>query len=283
MLKIDGLRKSYDGFSLEVSFDVPKGMITGLVGRNGSGKSTIFKSILNLIKKEAGTIYYQGKDISQITAKEKEDFGVVLSDSIFSEHLTLNEVKRLCKDFYKNFDEDLFYKLNLQMKLPEDKKIKEFSTGMKAKVKLLLALTHKAKFLLLDEPTSGLDVIAREEILDFIRDYMVEDEERSIIISSHIASDLQGLCDDIYLIEDGRLILHEETHVLLANYGIIKIREEEFENLDKSFIKKYKKEAFGYKLLTYEKQYYIENYPKIVVEKANIDDLIAIMDKGVAL
>lgn len=151
---------------------------------------------------------------------------------------------------------------------------------MQAKTKLLLATTHKSKFLLLDEPTSGLDVIAREEVLDFIREYMEDNEDASVIISSHIASDLEGLCDDIYLIEDGKIIFYEETDVLLSNYGLIKIKEEEFDDLDKNFILKYKKEPFGYKLLTNEKQYYMDNFPKLVIEKANIDELITIMDKG---
>lgn len=162
MLKIEGLKKNYDGFSLDASLEVPDGVITGLIGRNGSGKSTIFKSILGLIKKDGGNIYYNGKEISQVTETEKEEFGIALTDSVFSEHLTINQVKKIAKGLYKNFDEALFDKMASQMNLPLNKKIKEFSTGMQAKTKLLLATTHKSKFLLLDEPTSGLDVIARE-------------------------------------------------------------------------------------------------------------------------
>lgn len=280
MLKIEGLKKNYDGFSLDASLEVPDGIITGLIGRNGSGKSTIFKSILGLIKKDGGNIYYNGNEISQVTEREKEEFGIALTDSIFSEHLTINQVKKIAKGLYKNFDEALFDNMASQMKLPLNKKIKEFSTGMQAKTKLLLATTHKSKFLLLDEPTSGLDVIAREEVLDFIRDYMVDNNDTSVIISSHIASDLEGLCDDIYLIENGNIIFHEETDVLLSRYGLIKIKEEDFIDLDKNYILKYKKEPFGYKLLTNEKQFYLDNYPKLVVEKASIDELITIMNRG---
>lgn len=112
---------------------------------------------------------------------------------------------------------------------------------------------------------------------------MVDNEDASVIISSHIASDLEGLCDDIYLIEDGKIIFHEETDVLLSRYGLIKIKEEDFADLDKSFILKYKKETFGYKFLTNEKQFYLDNYPKLVIEKASIDELITIMDKGADL
>ena len=280
MLKIDGVQKKYDGFHLEVSFEMPEGRISGLIGRNGSGKSTIFKSILNLIKIDAGKIIYRGKDISKITSEEKEDFGIALADSVFSRHLTVKQIRRLCKGFYQNFDQELFDQMLQKMQLPLNKKVKEFSTGMQAKLRLLVAISHQPKFLLLDEPTAGLDVIARQEILDFIRDYMIMNEEVSMIISSHIASDLEGLCDDLYFLQDGRIIFHEETDALLSNYGIIKVTEEEWESLDKNFIQKYQRESFGYKLLTNEKLYYMENYPKLVIEKAGIDELISMLDKG---
>lgn len=280
MLKIDALKKDYPGFSLDVSFEIPAGRVTGLIGRNGSGKSTIFKAILDLIKKDGGQVFYQGRDISSLGAREKEEFGLVLAESIFSDYLTLGQVKNILRGLYGNFDEGVFTRLVSQMDLPLDKKIKDFSTGMKAKAKLLSALSHRSKFLLLDEPTSGLDVIAREEVLDFIRDYLEENPQASVLISSHIASDIESLCDDIYLIEKGKIIFHEDTDRVLSDYGLIKVREEEFAGLAKDYIVKYKKEAFGYKLLTNEKAFYVENYPRLVVEKANIDDLITIMDKG---
>jgi len=153
-------------------------------------------------------------------------------------------------------------------------------TGMKAKLKVLCALTHKAKFLLLDEPTAGLDVMARESILNLFREYMEEDGERTILISSHISSDLEGLCDDIYMIHEGRIIFHEDTDVLLNQYGLLKVDEKQFEELDKRYLLKKRKEHYGYACLTKEKQYYIENYPDIVVEKGTVDELIAMMIGG---
>ena len=153
-------------------------------------------------------------------------------------------------------------------------------TGMKAKLRVLTALSHKARLLIMDEPTSGLDVEARNEILDMLRDYLVENEDCSILISSHISSDLEGLCDDIYLIHKGRIILHEDTDKILSNYGILKMDGETYEKMDRSHILEAKKESYGYRCLSDEKQYYVENYPGIVVENSGIDDLILMLTGG---
>ena len=151
---------------------------------------------------------------------------------------------------------------------------------MQAKLKVLVALSHDAQFLILDEPTAGLDVLARDELLDVLRKYMEEDESRSILISSHISSDLEGLCDDLYMIHNGHVIMHEETDVLLSDYAILKLDENQYQKLDKQYVLRIKKEAFGYRCLTNQKQYYLDNYPNIVVEKGNIDDVIMLMIKG---
>lgn len=158
--------------------------------------------------------------------------------------------------------------------------IKDFSTGMKAKLKVIAAVTHNAEFLLLDEPTSGLDVVTRRDVLDLLREYMEENEERSILISSHISTDLEGLCDDIYMIHEGQIVLHEDTDVLLNNYALIKADQEQFARLDKEYILKVRRENYGYACLTDQKQYYRENYPDIVVERGNLDEVIAMMIGG---
>ena len=157
-----------------------------------------------------------------------------------------------------------------------DKQIKDFSSGMKAKLKVLLAISHKAKLLVLDEPTTGLDVLARNEVLGMLREYLEEDGSRSILISSHISSDLEGLCDDIYMIDRGQIILHEDTDVLLSKYGLLKMSEKEYEELDKQYVTASKKEKFSITCLTNEKQFYIDNYPGIVVENSSIDDIIVL-------
>ena len=152
---------------------------------------------------------------------------------------------------------------------------------MKAKLKLITAISHKAKLLILDEPTAGLDVMARNEMLDMLRDYMEEDEERSIIISSHISTDLETLCDDIYMINEGNIILHEETDNLLSDYAILKVDEAQLKILDPQYLIRIKKESYGYACLTDQKQFYLENYPKIVIEKGTIDQIITMMIQGV--
>ena len=280
MIQINGLKKKYKDFTLNLTLDLPKGRVSGLVGKNGAGKSTTLKAILGLIQTDEGSVKVFGKDAFNLTSEEKQQLGVALSDSSFSGYLTVDAVKNILKNMYHSFDEEKFLDLSEKMKLPLNKQIKEFSTGMKAKLKVIAALCHKAKLLIMDEPTSGLDVEARNEVLDILREYLAQDDEVSLLISSHISSDLEGLCDDIYLIDEGRLLLHEQTDELLDKYGVIKADDETFEKLEKDHILAYKKEKFGYSLFTDEKEYYRENYPDLIIENGNIDDLILIMTGG---
>lgn len=280
MLKIENVRKNYDNFSLNCTLEVKKGQITGLIGQNGAGKSTTFKAILGLISMDGGTIHLLGKDIKDFTATDREDLGVVLSDSGFSGYLTINDILPVLKNLYKNFDASFFMKQVQKFQLPLTKKIKDFSTGMKAKLKVLVAISHNAKVLILDEPTSGLDVIARDDILEMLREFMEKDEERAILISSHISSDLETLCDDLYMIHEGSVILHEDTDVLLSDYALLKVNDEQFYKLDKQYLLRIKKETYGYSCLTNQKQYYMENYPDIAVDKGTIDEAIMMMIRG---
>ena len=158
--------------------------------------------------------------------------------------------------------------------------MREFSTGMKAKVRVLTAVSHGARLLILDEPTAGLDVVARKEVIDILRDFLQKDPEASILISSHISSDLEGLCDDIYFIDDGKVILHEDTDRILGNYGVLRVSSEDFAKLDKQYLLCTTKESFGFVCLTKEKIYYRENYPDIVVENCKLDDVILLMFGG---
>ena len=280
MISIENLVKKYDGFELNISMEIPSGKVSGLVGKNGDGKSTTIKSILGLVKPNSGKVVLMGKDVTDITARDKQKLGVALSESGFSGYLTVKDVIDIMKNMYQDFNADSFRKLCRKFDLPMDKRIKDFSTGMKAKLRVLTALSHKARLLIMDEPTSGLDVEARNEILDMLRDYLVENEDCSILISSHISSDLEGLCDDIYLIHKGRIILHEDTDKILSNYGILKMDGETYEKMDRSHILEAKKESYGYRCLSDEKQYYVENYPGIVVENSGIDDLILMLTGG---
>lgn len=280
MLKINGLVKKYGDFTLDCTMEVRKGCITGLVGENGAGKSTTFKAALGLISYDAGEISLLGKEPAALTEKEKEKLGVTLAESGFSGYLKVRDIIPVLNAMYPEFDRSGFLNLCRKFGVPLDKYIKEFSTGMKAKLKVLAAITHNADFLIMDEPTTGLDVMARDRILNLFREYMEEDENRSILISSHISSDLEGLCDDIYMIHNGQIILHEETDVLLNEYGLIKADENQYRKLEKEYILRVRKETFGYACLTSQKQYYMENYPDLVVEKGSLDEVITMMIGG---
>lgn len=283
MLRVNQLCKNYKEFSLECTMEVHPGCITGLIGRNGAGKTTTFKAALDLIHLDGGSVEFCGKNVKKLTNKEKEKIGVVLSDSGFSGYLTVKDVSVILKQLYKEFDRETFFARCKKQRLPLDKKIKEFSTGMKAKLKILVALCHDTSLLILDEPTAGLDVMAREEMLTMLREYMEENESRAILISSHISTDLEKLCDDLYMIHDGKILLHEETDVLLDEYGVIKADREQYEKLEKKYFLKTKKEDFGWRCLTNQKRFYMENYPGLVVEKGNIDEVMMLMIGGTKL
>ena len=166
-------------------------------------KCTTFKAILGLISYEHGDITILGKPLAQFTAKDKQDLGVVLSDSGFSGYLTINDILPIMENLYKNFDKSFFLEQVEKFQLPCDKKIKDFFNRHESKVKVLTAISHHAKLLILDEPTAGLDVIARDELLELLRDFMTKEEGNSILISSHISSDLESICDDLYMIHQG--------------------------------------------------------------------------------
>lgn len=279
LLNLEQVKKQYGSFSLDVSLQLEEGRVVGLIGANGAGKSTTFKAILGLIFPESGNCEMFDKPQEQITAKEKEQLGVVLSDACFSAYLKVKDVIPVMESMYTAFSRTDFEEKCRRFDIPLDKQIKDFSTGMKAKLKVLLALSHDAKLLILDEPTAGLDVVMREELLDMLREYM-EDGTRGILISSHISSDLEGLCDEVYMIDNGRIIMHEETDVLLSDYGVVKVTPEQYESLEKQYLLKVKKEHLGYRCLTNQKQYYAENYPQLVIEKGTIDEFLMLMLRG---
>ena len=280
MLEINGLVKKYKDFILNCTMKVERGCITGLVGENGAGKSTTFKAALGLISYDSGDITLMGKEPSALKEEDKSRIGVTLAESGFSGYLKVKDIIPVMSAMYPEFDRSRFESLCRKFGVPQDKYIKEFSTGMKAKLKVLVAVTHGADFLLLDEPTTGLDVMAREGILNLLREYMEEDENRSILISSHISTDLEGLCDDLYLIYEGQIILHEEMDTLLNEYGLIKADDVQYGKLDKEHILSVRRTSYGYDCLTDQRQYYRENYLDIVVENGSLDEVITMMTGG---
>ncbi|MDE7266905.1 MAG: ABC transporter ATP-binding protein [Lachnospiraceae bacterium] len=270
MVKLDQVKKQYNDFRLNCSIEIPKGQVTGVIGRNGAGKTTMFKAILGLIKIDGGNVKLFGKDVRELTAQEKQKIGAVLADSGFCGYLSIKDYVPMLAAMYSDFSKEKFVSECERMQLPIKKKIKDFSSGMKRKLQILTAMSHNADLLVLDEPTVGLDVIVRDEILEMLQDYM-KTEEKSIIISSHISSDLEGICDDIYMIDKGNIVMHEDTDVILGNYGLLKVTRSQFEKLDKTYLINSFEADFGYNCITNQKQFYLENYPDIVIENGSLD------------
>ena len=279
-IEIKNVTKKYDGFLLDkISFNVPAGSIVGLIGENGAGKTTTIKSILNIIKSE-GTVKIFNKDINQNEKEIKQDLGVVLDDSFLSTYLTPKYINSVMKEFYKNWNEEKYNNLLKQFGLPSDKLIKDFSSGMKMKLKIATAISHNPKLLILDEPTSGLDPVVRNEILDIFRRYIEEDETRSILLSSHITTDLEHISDYIIFIDRGKTILNVPTNELLENYGIIKCSKEEFTKISEDDYISYRKSKYQYEVLTSDKDKIKKKYNISSIDKPSIEDIMLFYIRG---
>lgn len=280
MLILDEIQKHYDTFSLSCSLRVPEGRIVGLVGRNGSGKTTIFKSILDITHLDGGKRILFGEEKDVLTDTDKVRIGVAFVGSGFHGELSIQSINHILKTFYPQFDEDWFIAMCHAHKLPMNQPVKAFSTGMRALLKVFVALSHQAELIILDEPTAGLDVVARREVLDMVRDYMVRFPKASVLISSHIASDLESLCDEIYLLHQGKVIFHLDSDELQGQYALLKVPREAFGRLDTSYIIKTIATSYGYDCLTNERAFYQENYPNLVMEQGSIDTLLVMLTGG---
>lgn len=279
-IKVKNLNKKYEGFELKnISFEIPEGSIVGLIGENGAGKTTTIKSILNIIKSE-GEIQVFGKDIRQNEKEIKSKLGVVLDDSFLSEYLTPKKINSIMKNFYNTWDKELFENYIKLFKLPENKMIKDFSSGMKMKLKIATAISHKPQILILDEPTSGLDPVVRNEILDIFRQFIAEDEKRSILISTHITTDLEHISDYIMFIKNGEITLNLPTSEILENYGIVKCDEKDFSKISKEDYEYYRKEKYQYEVLVKNKKMIKSKYGISTIDKASIEDIMLFYIKG---
>lgn len=280
ILEIKNLCKKYSGFELKnINLNIPKGMIMGLIGENGAGKTTTIKSILNILNDYTGEIKIFNLDNRKNEKEIKKDIAVVLDDSFLSEYLTPNDINKIMKNIYENWDENLYFKYIEKFNLPKNKISKEYSSGMKMKLKIATALSHNPKLLILDEPTSGLDPVARNEILDIFKDF-IQDKEHGILLSSHITSDLEYLADYITFISAGEIIFTKSRSELLDNYAIVKCSKEEFENIDKNDYIKYKQNRYDYEILVQDKKEFKEKYEISVMDKPTIEEIMLIYIKG---
>ena len=279
ILEVKNLCKKYNQFELKnVNLTLPKGMIMGLIGENGAGKTTTIKSILNLTN-STGEINIFGLNVKKYDKKIKQDIGVVLNENFFSEYLNPKDINKIVKNIYKNWDEKLYFKYLEDFKLPQNKISKEFSSGMKMKLKIAVALAHHPKLLILDEPTSGLDLVARSEILDIFQDF-IQNGENSIFVSSHITSDLEHIADYITFIDNGEIVLSKTRDELLEEYGIVKCSKAEFEKINKKDYVKYKVNRYEYDILVENKSEFKRKYDFNVIDKPTLEDIMLIYIKG---
>ena len=277
-LIISGLTKTYKDFMLNgVSFSVPCGSIVGLIGENGAGKSTTINAVLGLIQKEAGSICVLGKE--QPDNEIKEQIGVVFDGNNYPEIFSTRKLNRVMKDIYHSWEEHTFLNLLKKFSLPTDKPIKQFSKGMKMKLAIAVALSHNSKLLILDEATSGLDPVIRDDILDILLDF-AQDETHSILISSHITTDLEKIADYIVFIHEGQVVFSKLKDELIEQYGIIKCGAAQFEALDKSDIIVYRKMDYEWQVLVADRVAMKKKYPKALIVSASIDEIMLLYVKG---
>lgn len=269
-ITIKGLTKTYGGFTLDhISFDLPGGCIMGLIGENGAGKSTTIKLLLGLVQKDEGEFTLLGRQSDKIDGALKENIGVVMDECCFPETLTAKEVGGVLKNIYKTWDAPKYAALLKSFSLPLNRCIKDFSRGMKMKLSIATALSHDTKLLILDEATSGLDPVVRDSILDTFLDF-IRDEEHSILMSSHIVSDLEKVCDYITFLHEGKLIFTEEKDALLTKYGILKCTPEELKGIPASCIIASRSNMFGCDALVLKNK--IPN--GFIVDRAGIEDIM---------
>lgn len=280
ILKLQHVTKQYHDFVLnDINLEIPKGTIMGFIGENGAGKSTTIKAILNLISIDSGNISIFDKDNIKFEKECKEDIGVVLSESMFPENMTMVKIDKVMNQIFKKWDSSLFFSYGNKFQLPDRKKIKEFSKGMKMKLAIACALSHHPKLLLLDEATSGLDPIIREEILDVFLDF-IQDEEHSVFISSHITSDIEKIADYITFIHQGKILLSMPKDEMLDDYGILRATPEQFASLQKEDYVSYRKSAYANDVLVKNKEAMLRKMPAAVIDSANLEDILLYMVKG---
>lgn len=273
-VRIKNLSKQYPDFSLNnISLDIPMGSIMGLIGENGSGKTTTIKAMLDIVKRDAGDVEILGMDIREREQEVKEEIGVVFGESQFHDFLSAVQISGIMKRVYKNWDEELFSSYLSRFTLPEKKKVKEYSRGMAMKLAIAAALSHHPKLLILDEATSGLDPVARDEILDLFFGF-IEDGEHSVLIASHITSDLDKVADYVTMIHNGSILFSEEKDQLLEDMGILRCGEEELAGLTDVHVVGVRKNPYGMEALIRGREYVKRRYPELVTDRTNIEEIM---------
>lgn len=279
LLEVRGLTKNFKSFTLQdINFSVPGGSIMGMVGENGAGKTTTIKLILNEMQSNGGVIKVFGLDLKKHERKIKEQIGVVFDDSYFPGDFNSKNISSLLKNFFQTWDEPLYQSYIKEFNLPKEKKIKDFSKGMRMKLSIAAALAHHPRLLILDEATSGLDPVVRSEILDLLLDF-IQDEDHAVLFSSHITADLERIADYVTFIHDGKVLLSDSKDVILDSYGVVKCSAQDFSKLPKQEYLRSRKNSFGCEALVANRTDFQKKYPGLVVDAAGIDDIMVFYGK----
>lgn len=278
-IELRNVYKDFGDFSLKnINLNIPCGYIVGLVGENGSGKSSLIKTILNLVKADKGEVNILGENDLENNREVLGKTGVFLDDFYLPVEFTIIQIENIMKDIYSNWESDRFFDLIERFDLPLDKKIGEFSKGMKVKATLAITLSHNASLLILDEPTSGLDSVIRNELLEIFLDFMQE-PNNSILLSSHISSDLEKIADYIAYIEDGEILFVESKDTIIYEYGIIRCKKSQLGEIDLKDIIACKENSMGYDIIISNKNYARKKYENLTIDDVNIDELILTMKR----
>lgn len=281
-LNLNNVSKKYknSNFYLDnISFSVPSGSIMGFVGENGAGKTTTIGCILNTLSIDSGSIQILGKEINNTNTKLKEEIGIVYDGDNFPSYLSAGQISNIMSGIYTKWDESLFQSFLNRFKLNEKQKIEKYSKGMTMKLAIAVALSHHPKLLILDEATSGLDPIMRDEILDIFLDF-VSSEEHSILLSSHITSDLEKIADYITFIHDGKIILSDKKDNLIYDYAILRCSEKQFDEIYKDDIISYQKKDYQVNVLVNNKRKQKIKYPNIIIDNPTIDEIMLLLVRG---
>jgi len=282
ILTLENVNKKYEksNFSIRnISFSLPEGSILGFIGENGSGKSTTMNCILNVLRKDSGKIEIFGKEMSDEDTDIRENIGVVYDSNNFPEHLTAEQLADIFEKIYSKWDNACFEEYMQRFSLPKSQKIKTYSRGMSMKLAIAVALSHESKLLILDEPTSGLDPIMRDEILDVLLEF-VKQENHSILLSSHITSDLEKIADYIVFIHDGEIILNKTKDELIYEYGVIRCSENDFTCIATEDILSYMKKDYQIDVLVSDRKLMKKKYKNLIVDNVSLDEMMLLMVRG---
>lgn len=273
-IEISGLTKRYDGFTLDnMSFNVAKGGIMGFIGQNGAGKTTTIKAILNIIGADEGSVKILGMDSVKDELAVKERIAVVFDEIPFHDEFTAKNLDVILGDIYKKWDKQVFERYLERFALPRKKKIGQFSKGMKMKLQIACALSHGAELLIMDEATTGLDPVVRNEILDIFLEY-IQNENHSILMSSHITSDLEKIADSVTFIDRGKLLLTGYKDDILENHGILKCGKADYDSIDKADIISARLTDFGAEAMVADKAACKSKYGGLVMDNATLEEIM---------